>query len=150
VNPLGATAFCALALGAACAKPTLPAAEGIIGDIHISGGFAYSPITVESGAAYLILQNTGNLADTLSGVTSPVAEHAIVHGSMAGGAGSMSRLENLPIAAGSAVVLKPGGAHLMLEGFDRLYPPGETIPITLTFRRAGVITLRLPVRAYTQ
>jgi periplasmic copper chaperone A len=150
VKPIPVTALCAFALGAACAKPALPVAAGSIGPIRISGGFAYSPITVESGAAYLTLQNTGNLADTLSGITSPVAGHAVVHGSMDGGSGSMARVAELPIPAGGTVVLKPGGTHLMLEGFDRLYGPGESIPITLTFRRAGAITLSLPVRAYTQ
>ena len=59
--------------------------------------------------------------------------------------------EGLPLAAGQAVELKPGGNHLMLIGLTAPLVAGETVPLTLTFQDAkGVTTqqtLKLPVRA---
>lgn len=134
-----------------CRKPVPPVASATLGDIKISDGFAFAPITEESGAAYLTLRNTGAAADTLSGISSTIAAMAGVHGSMTAGGGSMMlRLKDLAVPAGGEVTLKPGGAHLMLEGLNRLPKAGDSIPLTLTFRHAGTITVELPVRAYNQ
>jgi copper(I)-binding protein len=135
----------------ACSKPAPRMTSAILGDIHITDGFAYAPITQESGAAYLTLRNTGTAADTLSEISSTIAGMAGMHGSTTAGGGSMMlRLKDLAIPPGGEVTLKPGGAHLMLERLNRLPKPGDSLPLTLTFRHAGTITLELPVRAYNQ
>jgi len=146
-------ALAALALAALlqCRKPTIPTAEAAVGEIRITDAFAYAPITEESGAAYLTLRNTGAEPDTLAAVSSPIAAAAGVHGSMTAGGGSMmTRIADLPIPPGGQVTLKPGGAHLMLERLSRLPKPGDSIPLTLNFRRAGAVTIELPVRPYGQ
>jgi hypothetical protein len=134
-----------------CGKPAPPTLHAEIGNIRITGGFAYSPITQESGAAYFTIRNTSDKADTLISVSSPIASRAVIHGSMqSDGASGMARIERLPIPPGKEVTLKPGGTHLMLEQLSKLPKPGERMPVVLIFSRAGSVTLELPVRAYNQ
>jgi len=134
-----------------CGKPAPPTLNAEFGKIRITGGFAYSPITQESGAAYFTIRNTGDKPDTLVSVESPIAKSAMIHGTMQSeGAAGMARIERLPISPGEAVTLKPGGTHLMLEQLSRLPKPGERMPVVLIFSRAGTVTLELPVRAYNE
>jgi copper(I)-binding protein len=134
-----------------CGKPAPPTLNAEFGNIRITGGFAYSPITQESGAAYFTIRNTSDKADTLVSVLSPIANTAVIHGSMqSDGASGMARIERLPIPPGEEVTLKPGGTHLMLEQLSKLPKPGERMPVVLIFSRAGSVTLELPVRAYNQ
>ena len=134
-----------------CGKPAPPTLNVEFGNIRIIGGFAYSPITQESGAAYFTIRNTGDKPDTLVSAQSPIATSTMIHGSMQSeGAAGMAKIERLPIPPGEEVTLKPGGTHLMLEQLSRLPKPGDRMPVVLIFSRAGTITLELPVRAYNE
>jgi copper(I)-binding protein len=53
----------------------------------------------------------------------------------------------LPIPAGGSVVLEPSSYHLMLIGLKKPLTPGETFPLTLTFQKAGNISVTVPVHA---
>ncbi|MEM6667105.1 MAG: copper chaperone PCu(A)C, partial [Pseudomonadota bacterium] len=53
----------------------------------------------------------------------------------------------LEIPAGDAVQLQPGGYHVMFMNITDTPTEGSTIPVTLTFERAGDVTLDLPVAA---
>lgn len=140
-----------LLLCGSCGKPAPPTLKAEFGSIRITDGFAYSPITQESGAAYFTIRNTSDKPDTLVSVVSPIAKSAMIHGTMQSeGAAGMAMIERLPIPPGEEVVLKPGGTHLMLEQLSQLPKPGERMPVTLTFSRAGTVTLQLPVRAYNE
>jgi hypothetical protein len=133
-----------------CGKPAPPTLKAEFGNIRITDGFAYSPITQESGAAYFTIRNTGDKPDTLVSVTSPIAKSAMIHGTMQSGGAGMAMIERLPIPPGEEVTLKPGGTHLMFEQLSQLPKPGERMPVTLIFSRSGRITLQLPVRAYNE
>jgi periplasmic copper chaperone A len=134
-----------------CGKPAPPTLKAEVGNLRITGGFAYAPITQESGAAYFTIRNTGDQPDTLVSVLSPIAKSAMIHGTMQSeGAAGMAMIERLPIPPGEEVTLKPGGTHLMLEQLSLLPKPGERMPVTLVFSRAGKVTLELPVRAYNE
>ena len=134
-----------------CGQPAPPTLKVEFGNIRITGGFAYSPITQESGAAYFTIRNISDKPDTLVSVESSIAKSAMIHGSMEPeGATGMARIERLPIPPGQEVTLKPGGTHLMLEQLSRLPKPGERWPVTLIFSRAGRVNLELPVRAYNE
>ncbi|MGL6187563.1 MAG: copper chaperone PCu(A)C [Holosporales bacterium] len=52
----------------------------------------------------------------------------------------MMALENLPIPSG-VLQLKSGKDHLMVIGLKKDLVPGEKIPLTLTFAKAGVFKL---------
>jgi copper(I)-binding protein len=45
------------------------------------------------------------------------------------------------------VVLKPGSYHVMLIGLKKQLTAGEKIPLTLTFEKAGNISVTVPVQA---
>lgn len=119
-----------------------PEASATVGDLVLTRGFAYEPIIQASGAAYVEITNRGTAPDTLLGASSPSAAGAMLHG------GSMAHVMTLPIPAGGTLSLAPGGTHIMLSDFSAMPQAGDSLTLTLTFARAGSVTLQLPVRKY--
>lgn len=134
--------FMALAASLAACRPEPPSAAATLGELRLRHGFAYEPITLESGAAYVEITNRGAEADTLVDAASPLAAMAMFHG------GSMAMLASVVIPAGGTVTFAPGGAHIMLTAFTSMPKAGDSLALTLTFARAGSVTLHLPVRRY--
>jgi len=110
-----------------------------------------------AGAAYMTIENTGSEADALIGAASPAAETVEVHetvamGSQAPGASAeggmmgMQPVARLEIPAGGSVELKPGSYHVMLIDLTQELKPGDEIEITLTFEKAGEVTVTAEVR----
>jgi copper(I)-binding protein len=62
--------------------------------------------------------------------------------------GSMASMTSVVIAPGATVAFAPGGAHIMLTSFSAMPKAGDSLQLTLTFVRAGAVTLELPVRKY--
>jgi len=101
------------------------------------------------GAAYFTLVNRGGTADTLTGAEVEGALVAMFHEQVRdSGQELMRHIDRLPLAAGTAVALRPGGLHLMIEGFQRPPAVGDTLTITVHLARAGPIVVRAPVLAY--
>ena len=119
-----------------------PTASATLGGLEISGGFAYEPITLASGAAYFTVENVSATPDTLLSITTTAAASAMLHG------GSMTHLATLPIPSRATVTLAPGGTHLMISDFTTMPKAGDSLPVTLRFSYNGTITLLLPVRKY--
>jgi copper(I)-binding protein len=89
-------------------------------------------------------------ADTLVSATSPRAERVDLHEmSMDGNVMRMRPVTSFTVPADGAVALTPNGLHLMLTGLTSSLVAGETVPVTLTFERAGAVEVMLPVRART-
>src|SRR3546814_18933890 len=57
----------------------------------------------------------------------------------------MRRLEAVEIPAHGSAVLRPGSRHLMLIGLKQPLHEGERFPLTLTFEKAGTITVEITV-----
>src|SRR3546814_18901194 len=57
----------------------------------------------------------------------------------------MRRLEAVEIPAHGSAVLRPGSHHLMLIGLKQPLHEGERFPPTLTFEKAGTITVEITV-----
>jgi hypothetical protein len=123
-------------------QPAAPVASVSVGDLRISDGFAYEPIIPASGAAYFTIENKGSVPDTLLGVSSSASAGAMLHG------GAMAHLSALEIPAGGRIALRSGDTHVMLSDFTTVPKAGDSLPITVTFARAGSVTLQLPVRMY--
>jgi copper(I)-binding protein len=101
-----------------------------------------------NSAVYLTLANRGRVADTLLGGASPVASRVEIHESfLDGDIMRMREVGPMEIGAGETLTLQPGGLHIMLVGLRGSLVAGDTIPLTLRFRRAGARELRVPVRA---
>ncbi len=107
-----------------------------------------TPGRAPNGAAYLTLVNPGVGADRLVAVSTPAAEKAEIHEViMEKGVMQMRPAGPLTIDAGKTVVLKPGGYHLMLMGLKQPLKAGDTLPLTLTFEKAGVRQVAAPIGA---
>jgi copper(I)-binding protein len=100
------------------------------------------------GAAYLILKNAGQEADTLQSVSSPDAEKVEVHEHIQDAQGIMRMRPvggGLQIPAGGTVEFKPGGYHLMLIGLKHNLEEGQQIPLKLRFANAGDLDIEIKV-----
>jgi copper(I)-binding protein len=128
----------------------LGAAEPVatVGEVAIHDAWARASLgQIRTSAAYLTLEVTGDEADRLIAAASPVAEDATLHAHvMDGGVARMRPVAAIEIAPGAPTVLEPGGLHIMLTDLDQKLVEGETLPLTLTFERAGTVEIEVPVR----
>jgi copper(I)-binding protein len=86
--------------------------------------------------AFMTITSTG--AAKLLAVVSPLAKSAEIHESMMhGSTAHMHEVESIALPAGKAVILKPGGHHVMLMGLSKALKPGDTVPLTLTIEEKG-------------
>ena len=140
-----------LAFAALLIASAIPAfAQATNTSIAVEGPYARAtPAGAQTGAVYMTLDNKTNTADRLTGASSGVAAKVQIHEmSMSNGVMHMRELAGgLPLAAGASIVLKPGGYHVMLIGLKKPLAAGESIPLTLTFEKAGTISVTVPVRA---
>lgn len=135
------------ALGFALAATPL-LAQTKAGDITITDTWTRST-KGPMGAGFLTLTNTGAAEDTLTKVDVAWAERAEIHDHLKdeNGVMRMRKLEALAVPAGQAVELRPMGKHLMFFGVKEALTAGEKRPVTLTFAKAGAVTVELPVQA---
>lgn len=135
-----------LALAATLALSALPAAAE--DGVQITGAFAQS-----SGIAigiYFEVENQQDEDDTLLSAFSPVAQKTAIHHSGENAEGVMSMTETtLVIPSLGVIALQPGKDHVMLMGLIGDPAEGDMIPLTLTFERAGDVTLEVPLGAAT-
>ena len=109
-------------------------------DVQISDAWARETVAGQIGtAAYATIANRGSGDDRLLGVSAAPPITASLHEtSTEGGVSSMRPLENgVAVPAGAAVVLKPGGAHVMISGLTAPLRDGDSLKLTLRFERSG-------------
>jgi periplasmic copper chaperone A len=106
-----------------------------------------TPPGAPSAGGYLTITNTGSEDDTLMAVASPIAGMADVHMmETKDGVMSMHGVDGgLPIPAGQTVTLAPGGFHIMFMGLTGSLKQGDTLPVTLTFAKAGKVETSFPI-----
>jgi periplasmic copper chaperone A len=137
------------ALGTATAAPgpaTSSKVVGRVGSLQVLNAFLPDPASPSVAAIYLTVKDGGSRADALVGATSPVAPEVLLmtendHGSF----DSMGPLRELRIPAHGQASLVPGRDHVMLEQPTVAFRVGETVPVTLHFKRAGSVTVEVPV-----
>jgi len=99
-----------------------------------------------NSAAYMTIRNTGAAGDYLVGVETDVAAAAELHTvEDNGGMLAMWPVEAIEIPAQGRTELAPGGYHVMLIGLKQALKEGSQFPLTLTFEKAGSVTLEVPV-----
>lgn len=121
-----------------------PAASA--GSIRIQQPFARAT-PAKVGGAFMVLQNGGTAADRLLKVESPIAASVELHTHVKDGeAMRMRPVEAIALPAGGEARLEPGGHHIMLIGLKQPLKEGMHFPLTLTFEKAGRITVEVPVQ----
>jgi copper(I)-binding protein len=116
------------------------------GDIQVLQPFARAT-PAKVGGVFLTLKNAGGTADKLVKAASPVAETVELHTHIKDGdAMRMRAVENIPVPAHGQTALEPGGYHVMLIGLKQTLKEGTSFPLTLTFEKAGTVTLNVPVQ----
>lgn len=109
---------------------------------------AYARTMGESGAIFLTIENHQAEEDRLVSASTDAAEMTGLHTHIAGADGVMKMREvsdGFSIAAQGEHKLQRGGDHIMLMGVTRALKDGDMVHLTLTFERAGVVELDVPV-----
>jgi len=136
------TAFAAIA----AVSFALPA---LAGDIMIEDPYARASTGMsKSGAAFMIIKNMGEADDRLVAAASDVAMRVELHTHISDANGVMKMVqveEGFAIPAGGAHALQRGGDHVMFMGLNRPLEQGDTVTVTLTFEKAGEMTIDIPV-----
>jgi periplasmic copper chaperone A len=151
IRLLAAALFLAACTPAAPARPNVPAppsaASATIGSLRLSDAWvAATPGGVSVAAGYLTIANQSLDDDRLIAAASPRAQSVETHATATAGSMASMRATVIAIPAQSAAILAPGGLHLMFVGLDAAFEPGDSVPVILTFERAGAVELAFPVR----
>lgn len=127
-----------LMVGIALASPRIVVEEGWVRVV---------PPVSKMSAAFMVIRNEGDESDYLVGARSEVAKVVEIHRTfMEDGVMKMRKLERVPVPAGGSVELKPGGIHVMLIGLKKTLKSGQTVEITLIFKKSGEVSIEVPVR----
>lgn len=133
-------------MAAAAALLTLPA---FAGDITIDDPYArVSAMMAKSGAAFMVIKNAGAEDDRLIAAASDVADKVELHTHVENAQGVMQMIEveeGFPVPAGGEHALARGGDHVMFLGLTRQLTHGDEVEVTLTFEKAGDMTVTIPV-----
>src|SRR5277367_5938562 len=118
------------------------------GDLVITQAWSRAtPNGAKIGSGYLTIENKGAAPDRLVGVSADVAGKVEVHEmAMKDGVMTMRPLEaGLAIDPGKTVKLAPGGFHLMMMDLKSPLKPGDKLPMTLEFEKAGRVQVSFDV-----
>ncbi len=116
--------------------------------LAVEDAWARPPATAGgNGAVYFRLINSGDQADTLLGIDSPLAA-AEIHQTVLkeNDVMGMERVPSVAIPAQGEVVFEQGGLHVMLIGLERPLAVGDLVPLTLQFERAGKMKVEVEAR----
>ena len=104
------------------------------------------PAAAGNSAAYFALENEG-AADRLVRVSSDVAGSVEMHSTTidAQGVGRMVPVQAVDVPPGTEAKFAPGGLHVMLIGLTKPLAEGQEFPLTLTFEKAGAVTVEVAV-----
>ena len=100
----------------------------------IGGGF----MTLVNGGA------TDRLVAVSAGVSTSVELHSMT---MNGDVMHMRQVDAIELPAGKTVELAPGGYHIMFVGLKAPLKAGASFPMTLTFAKAGAVTVQMQIEA---
>lgn len=106
-----------------------------------------APLAGGTGAVYFTVLNGLDADVQLVSVSSPAANVVETHETVA--ENGMMKMNPLPggytVPAGEALMLKPGGKHIMLIDVIEPLDPGDEINLTVNFDNGETIELTVPV-----
>lgn len=120
-----------------------------LAEITIADAYARSAMPgARTGAAFMLIENSGDEDDRLIGVASDAAAKVELHTHKAEQGGIMKMMhveEGFAIPASGTHALARGGDHVMFMGLTAPFESGNTVHVTLTFEKAGEIDVDIPV-----
>ncbi len=107
------------------------------------------PPVATVSAAYLTIENKGDMADKLMAISSDAAENVEIHMSSVdeNGLAKMEMIKILELPSGEKVELKPGGMHFMLIGLKEPLVRKESVNLILSFEKAKEINIQVPIKS---
>lgn len=123
-----------------------PEVVASLGPLQLADPFTRATLPgAKVGGGYLVIINTGTEDDRIVSAISSVSGRVTPHEMKV--EDQIMRMrempDGIPVPAGQAIRLAPGGLHLMLEELKQPIIEGSSVPLTLTFERAGTITVQL-------
>ncbi len=117
------------------------------GDGLVVDGWARATASkARNGAVYLSIKGNGATTDRLLSARSDRARRVALHAhEMDGGVMKMRLVDSLEIPATGGVEMRPGQIHLMLMGLKAPLGKGSSFPLTVTFEKAGTMTLEIKI-----
>jgi hypothetical protein len=146
-----------LALLIAIAMPTY-AEENLAGhmdrhikSIEIKNAWARATLpSMRASAAYMTIKNNTDKEDCLiKAEAKTISEHTALHSTIEDENGmlSMVHVDDMCIPAHSEVSLSPGKFHIMFMRLTSQLKLGNELPLTLTFKNAGVLHTRADIKS---
>jgi copper(I)-binding protein len=97
-------------------------------------------------AGYLTIKNTGTTPDRLVSASTPIAGKVEIHQmTMENGVMKMRPVAGIEIAPGGTAELSPNSLHLMIMHVKKPIEKGKPFPGSLTFEKAGTVTVEFAV-----
>jgi len=120
------------------------------GAIRVSDAKSRPTIAGGTGVVYMTVVNQAASDDELTGLSSPIADKAEMHRTVKddGGIMKMDAVTSLSVKANASVMFGPGGLHVMLTGLKQPLATGDSFPLTLTFAKAGAVTVTVSVQSF--
>jgi copper(I)-binding protein len=120
-----------------------------VGDLEIKHPWSRASATGAANAGVFMTIKAGS-DDQLLKVAGDKAARVELHEmTMVDGVMKMRPINTLALAAKSETKLAPGTYHIMLMGLKAPLKEGEKFPITLTFAKAGTVTVQVKVESMT-
>lgn len=117
------------------------------GDLSVTHARSRATIGADRPAVFYVeVTNKGSADDALIGIETPIAAMPMLHETVVtDGVASMPHAMSVAVPAGVTTELTPGGFHGMLMGLTSALKEGDRFPVTLSFERAGDITVDVEV-----
>ncbi|MEE1754294.1 copper chaperone PCu(A)C [Streptomyces sp. SP18CS02] len=112
-------------------------------ELKVSGAFMPQPAT-DMAAGFLTIENTGDSADRLTSVTSPLSDDVQIHETKDQ---KMRQVKSFDIPAGGELNLERGGSHIMFMAIKEKPAQGDKVSIELRFEKSDPVKVELPVEA---
>lgn len=106
--------------------------------VQVEQAWSRAAMAGRNGAVFLTVKVTS--PDRLIAAASPASDRTELHESlMDNGVMKMREVRGLDVTADKPLTLAPGGYHIMLMGLKQPLNEGDSIPVALTFEKAGVV-----------
>jgi copper(I)-binding protein len=128
----------------------VPAQQVKAGELLIEDAWSRAtPAGANVGAGYLVIKNSGTVADRLVGGTTDAARALEFHTmTVKGGMMTMEHIaDGLLIQPGKSIVFTPGGYHIMFVDLRAPLKQGDKLQATLQFENAGKVEVTFRVQS---